>query len=449
VPDIAIVPSFLALLQVFESCFTAPTFRTFQVLACGWVLALGRHTVTTAVRAANATEWKHIRTLHRFFSKSRWNHDALGLPVVRRIDAMLPKEQPLVAAMDDTLGRRTGKRVAAASMHRDPLLSTAVRPFFHWGHLWVVLGITVRLFDKTFCLPVLFRLYRSEKVCKRDKRPYRTLAQLGAELMSLLAAWLPERRIILVGDGAYSNHNVVKRRPANVTFIGRSKLNAALYAPAPARRPGQRGRPRVRGAKLPSPAEQAEANGARWQPVDVMVFGRTATVQVLVIDALWYSVAGSELVRLVVVRGFPGHAKDDVLFCTDPSMSPKDIIELFCKRWSIEVTFQETKGKLGLEQPRCRSEQAVERTAPFTLFLYTLVVLWFAKTGCKLRSAQPPRAPWYSPETTPAKTLPAFSDMLATLRRASWAERLFHSDANSATLKKHIEPLLACLDTAA
>nr|WP_234023993.1 transposase [Sorangium cellulosum] len=145
----------------------------------------------------------------------------------------------------------------------------------------------------------------------------------------------------------------------------------------------------------------------------------------------------------------PGHTKDDVLVSTDVTMAPKDIIEHYAKRWSLETTFQEPKGKLGFEQPRSRTERAVERTAPFTLLLYTLVVLWHARSGCTLRSAQPIKAPWYSPKSSPSKTLPAFSDMLATLRRASWAERLFEPDANAPTLKKRLAPLLACLDTAA
>ena len=145
-PDIPIVTSFLALLQAFSPHFTAPTFRTFLTIASGWVLALGRHTVTATVRAANATRWKHISSFHRFFSKSRWQLDELGLTLVRLIDALIPSAEPLVTALDDTLGRHTGKKSAGASMHRDPLLSTATRTMFHWGHVWVVLGITLRAF---------------------------------------------------------------------------------------------------------------------------------------------------------------------------------------------------------------------------------------------------------------------------------------------------------------
>lgn len=141
-PDTVIVPSFLALLQLFAPHFTQPTCRTFLTVACGWVLALGRHTVTTAVRAANATRWKHISSFHRFFSKSKWELDPMGFVLVRMIDALVPLAQPLVVAVDDTLGRHTGKKIAAASMHRDPLLSTAVRVAFSWGHVCMAVPAT-------------------------------------------------------------------------------------------------------------------------------------------------------------------------------------------------------------------------------------------------------------------------------------------------------------------
>ena len=89
--------------------------------------------------------------------------------------------------MDDTLGRHTGKRIAAAGMHRDPLLSTATRALFHWGHVWVVLSLNLPAFGKVWSLPVLFRLYRSKQQCQRQKRPHRKKPQLVRELVVLLA----------------------------------------------------------------------------------------------------------------------------------------------------------------------------------------------------------------------------------------------------------------------
>jgi hypothetical protein len=443
-PDAAIVVSFASLLQSFSGCFTSPSFESFVTLMSGWVLNLRRHTVTETVRAANAVGTKHISSFHRFFSKARWTADPLGLVLIHAVDRHLAPDAPLVAPVDDTLGRHTGKEIAAASMHRDPLLSTGRRLFFHWGHVWVVLSINMPMFGKTWALPVLFRLYRSKKRCKADKKPYRKTTELARELVELLAKTLPHRRVVVLGDAAYTNSSLIKKRPANVTLVGRSRLDAALYAPAPKARKGQRGRPRMRGCRLQAPGVQAAADSARWQRVEVTVYGKTVHVRVLVIDALWYVAAGSELMRLVVVRGFPGHERDDVFVSTDVALSAKTIIEGFSGRWSLEVTFHESKGKLGFEDPQNRTERAVERTAPMALWAYTLVVLWYVEAGQRLREARLPVLPWYD-----RKTAPAFSDMLATLRRASWTARIFDPGANAATLRKRIRPFVDYVSAAA
>jgi len=442
--DVPIVASFRELLYCFLGCFTAPSFDTFYTLMSGWVLNLGRHTVTGTVRAAGAVGWKHISSFHRFFSQARWARDELGLVLVRLVVRHLAPDGPLVVAVDDTLGRHTGKRIGGASMHRDPLLSTATKPWWHWGHLWVVLGITIQAFDKTWCLPVLVRLYRSKKRCRTEGRTYRTCQQLAVELLALLAQALPQRQIVMVGDADYINRTLIRERPSNVTILGRTRPDAAIYRPAPKRRPGQIGRPRKRGDRLPSPQQQAADPKAPWRRVEVTVYGKTVTVRVLVMDALWYFVGKSEMMRLVLVRGFPGHARDDVFVCTEETTSPAHIIETFALRWSLEVTFHDAKGKFGFEEPQNRNDRAVERTAPMALWCYSLTVLWYLTTGQNLSASRTASVlPWYT------KAAPTFADMLATLRRASWAERLFDPQAKDRTFRKRVQPLMDYLDACA
>jgi hypothetical protein len=165
---------------------------------------------------------------------------------------------------------------------------------------------------------------------------------------------------------------------------------------------------------------------------------------VLVIDALWYVAAGTELIRHVVVRGFPGHERDDVFVSTDVTLRPRGIIESYARRWSLEVTFHETKGKLGFEDPQNRSERAVERTAPFAFIAYTLVIVWYALHGHNSRAAKLPTLPWYT-----HKAGVTFSDMLATLRRASWQQRLFDPASTTADLRKSLRPLVDYVASAA
>ena len=443
--DLAIVSTFPVLLQSLSSCFTAPSFESFVTLMSGWVLNLRRHTITGAVHAAGAVGSKHISSFHRFFSRGRWTTDGVGLTLAHLvISTLLDKHAPILLIVDDTLGRHTGKKIAAASMHRDPLMSTATKAAFHWGHLWVVLAIEVELFDRRWALPVLVRLHRSRKRCAKDGCVYRKTTEEARALMLRMAHAYPERQFWLVADSAYTNSSLIRNRPSNVTIFGRGRHDAILYAPAPKRKPGQMGRPRVRGKRLASPGQCAASKNAQWKRVRVFAYGKSALVRVLVIDALWYAAAHSELIRLVVVRGFPGHERDDVFVCTDTTVSARDVIETYARRWSLEVTFHEAKGKLGFEEPQNRSARAVKRTAPTALFAYSLVVAWYARIGHRTRFAKAPSLPWYVEK--PSVT---FSDMLATIRRASWAERLLDPTASARDLRKRIRPLVEYVSAAA
>lgn len=442
--DAPIVASFTQILQQFAPCFTAPSLQSFITLMAGWVLDLRRHTVTEVVRAAGAVGTKHISSFHRFFSRGQWTTDAVGLILADLVVQHLAPTGTVRLVIDDTLGRHTGKRIAAASMHRDPLLSTGRRLFFHWGHVWVVLAIEVRLFDKSWALPVLFRLHRTEKRCKAEKRPYRKITEHARELVDLLAGLYPTRRFEVLADAAYTNSTLIKRRLRNVQLIGRGRLDAALYAPAAPKQRGQMGRPRTRGKRVASPGTRAKTKTAPWKKVVVDVYGRTVTVRVLVIDALWYVAAGSELVRQVVVRDFPGHERDDVFVSTDSALSARSIIESFARRWSLEVTFHDAKGKLGFEDPQNRAERAVERTAPLAFVSYSLTVLWYVLQGQHGRAAKLPILPWYT-----HKAGVTFSDMLATLRRASWRERLLDPDSTVTDLRKRLRPLVDYVASAA
>ena len=436
-----LAPSLLPLVDALAGCFTAPSFVTFQHILAGWILCLDRHTVTGVLRASGAVGKKHHTSFHRFFRQARWNLDAVGLCLLKLVTKLVPADELVVLAVDDTLGRHTGKHIRGASMHHDPLWSTRTRPVFHWGHVWVVLAVVVRvpLWNKKFALPVLARLYRAVKLCKKERRPFRKKTELAAEMIALVAAALPDRKIHVVGDAAYANSSIVKRLPSNTHFTGRARPDAALYSPP---RQQRLGRPRVKGEREPSPAKRARTAGG-WGRVTVRVYGRTVRVRVKLFDALWYSVSGGRILRFAIIRGWPGHKDDDVLCTTDLGLPAEQIIETYCLRWSLEVTFHEIKGRLGFEEPQNRTERAVERTAPMAMVTYTLTVVWYFTAGHRLPAARLLQLPWY------AKTVPAFSDMLATLRRETWRHRLLPSSANPRARQKSLTPLLQAVGYAA
>lgn len=425
--------SFSCFILVFESCFTAPSFQRFATLMAGWVLCTGKHTVTGVMRAAGVVGKREHSGFHRFFSRGVWEPDCVGLALMRLVLRLVPRNARIVLALDDTLARHTGKHIASAGMHRDPLLSCASRPFWHFGHTWVVLTVVVTFerWNKSFALPVLVRLYRTEKVNKKLGTPHRKRTEMAQELLQLVSRTFPNRSFLVLADNAYVNRSVVRPLPDNLHLIGRGRMDAALYAPPPAYR--GRGRPRVRGRKLASPKNRQ----ARWTTLHLEIHGRPATVRVKAFDALWYVVGHSRLLRFVVVRGWPGHVKDDVLVTTDLTLGAAEIIKLYCKRWTVEETFHWVKDRLGFEDPHNRTERAVQRTAPMALWSYSLTIVWYA-AWAKHRRRLPMRlAPWYR-----GKTTPSFPDMLATLRRESWTLWISDQAARDRLDQKHLEPLL-------
>jgi hypothetical protein len=430
------IPEGLAsLLAAYAACFQARSYLTFQWLVLGWVQCLGRRTLTAVALASGAVGERHISVFHRFFARAVWNLDAVGQIVFQQALRWLPPDQPIYLLGDDTLARKQGKCVSLAAMHHDPLLSTARKPFFSFGHVWVVLALWVPLpmgRGRGFALPLLVRLYTGAKRGGRADAPSRpttgkrrqvaetahaardrrTKLELLREMIGIVVGWAPDRVFYLAVDSAYAGRALLEQRPANVHVVSRLRPDAALWAPAPKRRPGQPGRPRRRGARLPTP-QQVALRCRHWQALPVTIYGRTVTTQVRTMRALWYTALREQPIQIVLVRDPTGKRRDEAFFCTDPTADAPFILEAYARRWCLEVTFHDAKQFLGLADPQCQTPHAVQRTAPFAFVVYDLVLLWFAEHTVAAPSPAWPVRPWYR-----HKTAPSFVDMLTALRGA-------------------------------
>jgi hypothetical protein len=446
--EIILPSTMVGLLVAFEPCFTAPSHRTFSLLVAGWVHCLGRRTITAVAVASGGVEQRHISVFHRFFARARWSLDAVGRVVFRLALRWIPPDQPLTILVDDTLARKTGKGVALATMHHDPLLSTARKPFCSFGHVWVVLALWVPLpmgGSRGFALPLLFRLYvgakrggtkdapgrprRGTRQQAADKahaeHPRPTKLALAGELVTLVAGWADGRTVYAVVDSAYAARPLLEGRPGNVHVLSRLRPDAALWARPGRRRPGQRGRPRRKGHRLPTPKVMA-ATRRRWDPLPVTLYGRQVTPIVFGCTALWYGALRDQPVRIVIVRDPSGRRRDEAFFCTDLTVDAAFILEGYARRWTIEVAFYNQKQFLGFEDPQNQTAKAVARTAPFAGLVYDLILLWYAA-----RVHQGLTTPWIVRPWYRSKTTPSFLDMLSAVRHDS-GYRLF-SDPPSLT----------------
>ncbi len=202
--------------------------------------------------------------------------------------------------------------------------------------------------------------------------------------------------------------------PANVTLTGPLRSNASLWhvhpdLDHPPRLRG-RGRPRVYGTRIGTPADLAAAVPAT--PVTVTRYGRTTAVAVHHQRCLWRGVFGARPVRVLVIT--EPVRPTLTLVTTDMTTPVAGIVERYAARWSIEVAFHDAKNTTGVGEARNRTRNAVERTVPFGLYTQSVLTVWYHLAGHKptvVRDRRD-RAPWYT-----TKTCPSYLDMIVKLRR--------------------------------
>jgi hypothetical protein len=466
--ELIVPPTLAMVLTAFTSCFQARSYLTFQWLVLGWVQCQERRTLTAVMLASGALGHCHISVFHRFFSRASWSLDALGCVVFRLALTWLAADQPVVVLGDDTLARKGGKSIALASMHHDPLLSSARKPFASFGHVWVVLALWVPLpfgTGRGFALPVLFRLYVGAKRGGERQRAGQAQTRVGPrlqaartahaqrrqttkldllrEMVGVVASWAGERTVYVVVDSAYAGRTMLEHRPINVQVVSRLRLDAALYARPPRRRPGQKGRPRRRGDRLPA-LSQLIARRRRWTALPVVLYGRVVTPRLFTFSALWYGALRAQPIRIVVVRDPSGRRHAEAFFCTDLAQDPAFILQTYAARWTLEVTFHDSKQHLGFGQAQNQTPQAVARTAPFAGLVYSLVLLWAAAHLQQGGTLDWLLRPWYR-----TKVAVAFPDLLAALRHELWRARfcaapvLARRRQNPAPVPHHTQRLAA------
>ena len=437
---VSLVPSFIDLLQPLSFVMTAPSFQSFLTLLCGWVFAR-RCTVTGMIVAADAVGTKHHSAYHRLFSAARWSLDELGLAIFGLLLPLLGEGSTLLG-IDDTLARKRGLKVFGAGMHHDPLLSSRKTAITNWGHCWVVLGVILKLplcGDRWFCLPILFRLYVPKKTATKKRLPYHTKPQLAVQMLELLCGRFENRRFHAVGDSAYGGKSVLLHLPDNCDLTSRLAMDARLYDAPPAKHKSRKGgRPRKRGTRLATPQQML---AGRCRHLTLEIYGRKDKSRVAEAVARCYA-DPQRLLKVVAVEPLSGGRKPQAFFSTCPLDSVEQILTRYAARWSLEVTNHDAKGHLGFEQPQGWTRQAVRRTAPTAMLLYSLVVLWFSREGH--RHYRLPTRPWY-----PGKTNASFADMLATLRCQSVRQEVLSMHLRGSGSRNVVKRLIHVVNQAA
>jgi hypothetical protein len=413
--------------------FTAPGAALFCTMVTGWVLAPGRRTVTAMIAAGDPLSRRAHDAYHRFFRAARWSPAELWEVLAVHAVGLLCPRGVVTLDLDDTLYKKSGRKVEGAGIFRDAVRSTRNKVVYALGLNLVVVTLRVEppWGGMPIGVPVGVRLHRKDG-------PKTT--ELAEQVVRELAGWLPGRSFLLCADGAYAC--LAGRHLPRTTVVSRMRRDAALYEPAPPRT-GKRGRPRSRGARLATPEATSKAlANDRFAAVNVNWRGTSKDLLVFSRHVLWYSVDKKDLVLLVIVRDPAGVMHDDFFFTTDLGAAPADVASSYAGRWSIECVNREVKQCLGAEGPQCWKGQGPERAASLSLWLYAAIWVWYIPTIGTTPSWIP--RPWY-----PKKQRPSFLDALASLRRCLLDERITAMSSCRKQDRKILDGLLDLLSTAA
>jgi len=415
------------ILLPFSPMFTAPTWRHVRVLLIGTLLAQGPRTVTAALRAMGLANERGFEKYHHVLSRASWSGLQGAKILLGLLLPLLPAGWEIIILIDETLERRKGAHIATKGLYRDAVRSSKAKVVTCWGLQWICMTLLVPLpwSPRPWALPFLTLQAPSEKANTAAGKPHRTVVDWTIVMVCLVARWLGQRSWILIGDGRYACIHLAWECIAHqATLISRIPMTARLFAPPSPVPAGRRGPKPKKGERLANLATRIEE--ALTQGIEVTVNwyqGGTKTLRLLSGTCLWHTPGWPPVpIRWVLVVDPSGEVSPQAFFTTQPSMSPERVVELFIMRWSIEVTFEETRRHLGVETQRQWSPLAIARTTPVLLALFSLVCLMVAQWREQWPTLARSTAWYFKPHAT-------FSDCLALARRMIWADAEFVNSA--------------------
>jgi hypothetical protein len=388
-------------------------------LLVGAVLARGRRTVTSWIRAAGlAGEYRPCYTTvaaagtRTDLSAAHLAHDVVK-PLVARADR-------LTFAIDDTPTERHGRQVQGAGVHHNPTPGPAGSAFVY-GHVWVVLGLLARHAAwGVVALPLLARMYVREKnlsgIAPANRPAFRTKLELAVELMRWAKSWLGVlgKPLWVVTDGAYASAPFLRPMKAlAVTVVSRLRKDANLRTVPGPRPPHRRGPNRIYGEQR---IHLAKRGGQRrgWATGAFTLYGKPTTKRYKTFVATWRPAGGA--IRVVLVDEPNGWV---AFFCTDPAATVADVLESAAARFSLEVTFRDVKGTVGAGQQQVRRVRASVGAFHVCLWTFTMTEAWAWERPADALVGHRSASPWDD-----GTRRPSHADKRRAWRRELLAEQI-------------------------
>jgi len=377
------------------------TWKRAEALSLSVLVCLGRHTITGLLTTAGR-QFHDWTADFRLFSAARFDENSLFATLRRAVLKELPRGAPVVAAMDDTIIRKTGTKIHGVSWRRDPL-GPPFRTNLVRGQRYLQISAALPGGEAPCAanmIPIDFRhcptplkprkdAPKQEWIEYRKEQEKTKISKRGAEQIHALRHSLDtecdaaDRLLILGVDASFTNSTVLKDMPERTILIGRIRKDAKLYHLP--EEYGGKGRRRVYGKRAPTPEELRKDQSVPWKKVTAFAAGKTHEFKIKTLAPLkWRAAGGKHDLRLVVIAplGYRLSKNSRLLYrqpgyliCMDPNMSLEEILQYYLWRWGIEVNFRDEKTCLGIGQAQVRNKNSVEKVPQLLVSSYAILLL--------------------------------------------------------------------------
>jgi hypothetical protein len=360
------------------------------------VLCLGRHTVTGVICTAGTQELDWTAD-YRMYARQRVDADSLFGVVRQEVESLLPAGAPLVVSMDDSLLRKSGKKVPGVAWRMDPT-GPKFRVNFVLAQRVLQLAAAVPFGKEGAARSIPIDFVQAPT----PKRPKKQASEQEWEQfhecrrqMNLNAAALrrlrhlaeqTERELWVTVDGRFTNRTILKNLPELAKLIGRIRRDASLYGVAQEKKPSAKGgRPRRYGPRLPTPEEMRKDDSIPWETVKAYAAGKVHEFRIKTVEQVKWRPAGvGQVLRLIVIaplgyrlskKGKALYRQAAFLICTDEHLSLERVLQAYLWRWGIEVNFRDEKSVLGVGQAQVRNPNSVSAEPATAVAAYSLLLL--------------------------------------------------------------------------
>lgn len=404
---------------------------------------MGRHTVT-GMLTASGLQFMDWSSAYRLFSKSRVDISKLFDVVRSGVMQELETQPMIVAHMDDTILKKTGRHIPGTAWRRDPM-GPPFQTNFIWGQRFLQISMALpdhKGISSARAIPIDFHHCPTVKKpgkgaggedwkTYKEKQRILKLSKQGSDRLKVLRDAMNgqgvKKQLVVSVDGSYTNSQVLKNLPPKITLIGRIRKDTRLFA-APQGQP-KSGRKRFYGDPLPTPEQIRQSDQYPWQQVEGWAAGKEHTFNIKVIkDARWKSAGQKHHLQVLVIRplGYRLSKSSKILYrepayltCTDNDLGIGILLQAYLWRWGIEVNIRDEKTILGCGQAQVRNPGSAERVPAFIAFIYAMLLLAAHRSLIRSDQVLLPRPKWY-----PGKKELRHStgDLLNNLKAQAWAK---------------------------